>query len=110
VKLRHAAALILSGWYLMIPPSMSETSWACGSGLVAILSHKLFGTGDAQICLEEAKIANMNAPLYEWHDVRPFESLQDCEQAQEKLTADAKPASPELGARCIATDDPRLAK
>ena len=75
MKPRHAAALALAGWYLMVPPSMSETNWVCSASLVASVSHELFGTGNEKVCAEQAKIADMNAPLSEWHEASPFETL-----------------------------------
>ena len=75
MKPRHAAALALVGWYLMVPPSMSETNWVCSASLVASVSHELFGTGNEKVCAEQAKIADMNAPLSEWHEASPFETL-----------------------------------
>ena len=105
---RHAAALALFGWYLMVPPSMSETNWVCGASLVASVSHELFGTGNEKVCAEQAKIADMNAPLSEWHEASPFETLSACEEGQKRLLDTARPGSPEHGAMCVATDDPRL--
>jgi hypothetical protein len=83
MKVRHAAALALVGWYLMVPPSMRETNWLCGASLTASVSHELFGTGDEKECAEWAKIANANAPLSEWHETSPFETLNACEEARE---------------------------
>ncbi len=108
MKLHHAAALALVGWYLMVPPSMSETNWLCGTSLPATASHELFGTGNEKECARWAEIADMNAPLSEWHEASPFETLSDCEEGQKRLIDAAKPGSPEHGAKCIATDDPRL--
>ena len=51
MKLRHAAALALVGWYLMVPPSMSEMDWTCGDSLSAHAYHKLFGTADEKECV-----------------------------------------------------------
>jgi len=50
MKVRHAAALALVGWYLMVPPSMSEMDWTCGASLSASAYHKLFGTIDEKEC------------------------------------------------------------
>jgi hypothetical protein len=50
----------------------------------------------------------MNAPLSEWHEASPFESLNACEEGQKRLLDAAPPGSPDYGAKCIATDDPRL--
>ena len=108
MTLRHAAALTILGWYLMVPPSMRETNWDCSAGLVSTLSHKFFGTGDEKQCVALAKIADMNAPLSAWHEASPFETLDACQEAQIKLANAARPGEPDYGARCVASDDPRL--
>ena len=38
----------------------------------------------------------------------PFETLLDCEKAQHELLAKSRAGSPQAGAQCVATDDPRL--
>ena len=109
MKLRRAAALALVGWYLMVPPSMRETNWLCGASLTASVSHELFGTGDEKECAEWAKMANTNAPLSEWHETSPFETLNACEEARGRFMA-LPPSLPEHAAQCVASDDPRLAR
>ncbi len=106
--LRHIVALAVVGWYSMVPPNMSETNWVCSGSLIATVSHKLFGTGDEAICKSWAGIEDMNAPLSEWHEASPFETLHDCEEAEDRLSAASRLDAPEQGAKCIASDDPRL--
>ena len=105
---RHAAALALVGWYLMVPPSMSEMDWTCGASLSAHAYHKLFGTGDEKECAKFAEIEAPNAPISKWHEMSPFETLLDCEKAQHELLVRSRAGSPQAGAQCVATDDPRL--
>jgi hypothetical protein len=63
MKPRHAAALTLVVTrYLMAPPNMREDSWSCSGGLLATLSHDLFGTGDQKLCEQWEKIADLNSP------------------------------------------------
>jgi hypothetical protein len=38
----------------------------------------------------------------------PFETLLDCEKAQHELLVRSRAGSPQAGAQCVATDDPRL--
>ena len=45
LRISRDAASPWSGWYLMVPPSMSEMDWTCGASLSAHAYHKLFGTG-----------------------------------------------------------------
>ena len=74
MKVRHAAALALIGWYLMVPPSMSEMDWTCGASLSASAYHKLFGTIDEKECGKLAEIEAPNAPISKWHEMCPFET------------------------------------
>ena len=49
-----------------------------------------------------------NEPISKWHEMSPFETLLDCEKAQHELLAKSRAGSPQAGAQCVATDDPRL--
>ncbi len=95
MKFRHAAALALVGWYLMVPP----------------LSRTVPFEVDGQ------------APLREWAVTQAFDKAKDCEdyrfQAQEKRRKEAVIPSTNIhqtfavaimSAQCIETTDPRLAK
>ena len=100
MNLRHAAALTLVGWYLLSPPIVME--------------------GD------KAKV-NSSVPLSKWHIARVYETKSVCERmiAKDRATAEIqKDWNNPLGnvaaankqyvwlknQRCIASDDPRLAK
>jgi hypothetical protein len=103
MNLRHAAALALVGWYLMLPPTRFDSS-------------KVFQL-------------RPRAPLSEWETVSSFDSAKDCETARTNYDLDdlykqsqkprykddlrpmltRKDISALMGvAVCIATDDPRL--
>jgi len=83
LKPRHAAALALVGWYLMVPP----------------LVHK-------QNTLQQ----DTSQPLSKWTQFRAFDSAQDCEKDRDLIlraqqtvnNADA------LQDRCVESGDPRL--
>jgi hypothetical protein len=93
--LRHAAALALVGWYLMVPPR------------------------DAR---RDRVVPDSGAPLSNWFWAGSFDSVDACQRNQEKEIA--KVQKLELAqfaarrsrsvkmdfweARCIASDDPRL--
>ena len=92
MKVRHAAALALVGWYLMIPP--------------------MYKNNDEP---------DTSAPLSEWDQWRAFDSADLCEQARDfkakqmekKFKVDPKAQARwmkifGLDSRCISTDDPRL--
>jgi hypothetical protein len=84
MKSRHVAAFALVGWYLMVPPSVREDSWFCSGGLLATVSHDLFGTGDQTVCEQWAKIADLTAPLSKWHEMGFFETPGACEEARDR--------------------------
>ena len=107
MKVRHAAALALVIWYLMAPPSMREDSWSCSGGVLATLSHDLFGTGDQNVCEQWAKIADLTAPLSKWHEMASFDTLDACEKAHDEY-ATIPGTHPENVAQCFATSNPRL--
>jgi hypothetical protein len=90
MKLRHAAALALVGWYLMMPPASSLDP-------------------DSSTYLAKA-------PLSQWKTVKRFDSKLECEEQAEgfHLFAKQEPNSqdwarnPRSYAECVSTDDQRL--
>lgn len=92
MNIRHAAALALVGWYLMIPPAVEEDS-----------NHALH---------------TKPAPLSEWQNFESFDTAKECEEGAKPLVkpmqADVSQQHLSLNdlrllyARCFATDDPRL--
>ncbi len=98
MKFRHAAALALVGWYLLMPPIVMEG--------------------------EKAKVDG-SVPLSQWHHVRVYETQSACEEENAKLRAIAESHKNWIGPsgsvaaandryvlltnqRCIATNDQRL--
>lgn len=97
MHIRHAAALSLIGWYLMVPPFVPNT-------------HEV----------------NKSAPLSQWTKRRTFPKNEGCEAAKERVQKaglahqaqiDAigrhRNHNPELHcalcqAQCVPADDPRL--
>ena len=95
MKPRHAAALALVGWYLMVPPILSN-----GPSPSIV---------DARVGVEK--------PLSEWDVQDTFDSATECKRARQTLTAKTVANDPNLRAllekadslaQCVATDDPRL--
>jgi hypothetical protein len=87
MRVHHAAALALVGWYLMVPPgAMKGNVWTFSS----------------------------NAPIRQWKVSDPFDTAADCARALRRHIDAVNPSgSPDLyaywlSAQCIATDDPRL--
>lgn len=104
---RQAVALALVGWYLMIPPPRFASSWLC-SGAIRLNSDFL---ADKYKCFTPEMLApDLNAPLSRWHDQLSYEKLSDCSDAVAALQQAYKLDEPEHSAKCIASDDPRLAK
>jgi hypothetical protein len=104
MKFRHAAALALAGWYLLIPPVFNAMG-------------------------EHPRAFNdLNAPLSRWDIPASSESNANCEKEKERIRNEAPlrlkfahehPEQDQNGnivtvaeawqrAECIASDDPRL--
>jgi len=103
MKLRHAAALALVGWCLILPPIVYPPQ----------------SNGPTHV--------EQNAPLSQWRVWRRFDSQKDCEEALQlgfkkpaELRATRPPPAVGTGvwtgyadaqaeaARCVKDDDPRL--
>jgi hypothetical protein len=101
---RHAAALALVGWYLMMPPSSS--SW------LGCSAHQLGLTNQVCFYIDTA------APMPKWSIQGSFGSARECAEAQLRASEAARKLAGQdplryyqtVEAVCIATDDPRLAK
>ena len=93
MNLRHAAALALVGWYLMVPPPVVHSS-----------------------------VRDLDAPLSKWGIFSTHDSAAECEQglvafyklAKTELVANPSDERDRIqfyqleSSQCIATDDPRL--
>lgn len=101
MKPRHAAALALVGWYLMLPPTAGVPGFPL------------------------QRTPNDNAPLSKWTVLQAYDSAAACNARQstlfkhaERRAATHSSHSSELrewrdelaASQCIASDDPRLAK
>ena len=94
MKPRHAAALALVGWYLMMPPLLPQLS----EGEPDFFGHLPL------------------APLSQWTMIGSFDSVRGCIDAHVKLLRvrvmksvnDKIQIEQAYSARCIASDDPRL--
>jgi hypothetical protein len=79
VRLQHAAALALVGWYLLVPPHPTT---------------------------DPTKKSDPSAPLTAWTQIWVFDSASECQKAAVKIHNDKEPAL--NAAQCVSTDDPRL--
>jgi hypothetical protein len=99
MKPAHAAAFALVGWYLMIPPRVSDWPVAYDT----------------------------NAPLTKWKQGGSFDTAKECDEKRTKSAASMLQASENMptekrqkamqtvvamlsALQCISTDDPRLKK
>jgi hypothetical protein len=117
----HVVELVLLGWYLIVPPinhSWSNDVWHWFNSSVPIVNK-----------------CNPDAPLSEWQESGEYERLSECQTDQEKAPDDTRKIIEDLDqetigdapskeekaaddeeircayhARCVASDDPRLAK
>lgn len=107
MNLRHAAAIALSGWYLLVPPGSCKPEW-----------------------VSQGKPTPCAAPLSEWIVTLSFSSRVKCDAERkadisygnqemanandsgDKVLVDStrKIYWRALTERCISTDDPRLAR
>jgi hypothetical protein len=95
MNFRHAAALALVGWYLMLPP---------------LHSAELKPLPDKSYLLDW-KTPNRPPPLATWEIVGSYDSARECAEAMSTIRrgSSSPPLPLEWGmALCIATDDPRL--
>jgi hypothetical protein len=76
----HAAAIALLGWYLMIPPR------------------------------DEKGVLQPRRPLRKWNRAASYNPAQECEVGKFKALDAKGNGSLFLASKCIASDDPRLAK
>jgi len=95
---RHAAALALTGWYLMVPPDHSVS-------LVARLWRGHFAGWSINESFDTAKQCEAARTLLIATATAETKKLP-ADAAE--LGADGKPLFRELDSLCIATDDPRL--
>jgi hypothetical protein len=137
VNLRHATALTLVGWYLMVPPKPSpEDAPTFAEGTSEADKN---AADDAWLAKESTPL--VTAPLNQWSIVGSFDNAAQCsselayinspegvskispqthkpgETEKERLAVDLANSLNariyELAAKdaeCVATDDPRLAK
>jgi hypothetical protein len=85
MKFRHAAALVLVGWYLLMAPTFRNPQ-------------------------TDSFTVDLNAPLSAWDLVSSYYSAADCESAERDLvdTARLYPNVIAFYSLCVPSDDPRL--
>jgi hypothetical protein len=91
MKPRLAAALALLGWYLICPPREGPCMW----GVQTL--RELFGYGPGAC---NHLYPNYDAPTSGWENRGQFDHVDQCKRE----------ISGDISCRCVATDDPNLAK
>jgi len=105
VKLRHAAALALVGWYLMVPPTRCCSS-AKGDPNYDILCGAEALEGPTGIITSQCG-ADISASLDQWVLKGSYDTARECDAAAPHVTAKDSLGN-SIPGRCVATDDPRL--
>jgi hypothetical protein len=134
---RHAAALALIGWYLMMPPTQEMLDSSCSNhrsildSLIATITMESENDW-LKRCEREATMLVSDVPFSRWLQGGEFETLAECRADQNKpltekdtewakfaggLTASSGVSKEDLIrtqeqaltlSKCIASDDPRL--
>ena len=89
---RHAAALGLVGWYLMMPPTQEQLDSTCRSGsspsvmdhVAALIDRDDADSLHARRCDQERIEVALDAPLFAWVQSDEFETLKECKVEREK--------------------------
>jgi hypothetical protein len=98
MNLRHAAALALVGWYLMVPGDVGNLVYGGPSDSMVMVSAFDTAKECEAAVQQEQDIAQRYFHQHHEHDHIPIRNLQ----------GDAAFQASRMGATCIATDDPRL--
>jgi hypothetical protein len=123
MKSRHAAALALVGWYLMMPMVQKKKLVETASPPMGTKTSES-DCGQLHYLTGEARV-DPKAPLSKWMIGHYSDSMQDCQaflnkiKSQEKSEGNAEGARDPKGtevmeqtlvanAKCVAGDDPRL--
>jgi hypothetical protein len=117
MRLRHAAALVLVGWYLMLPPNVPGKPPDIEASLSQWLQMGAFDSAtactkkrDSSLHLAKKKLAKIKREM----ESLPYTENQQFNEVAPKVYQDDLTASTFAlqmqASRCIASDDPRLAK
>lgn len=84
MTLRHAAALALVGWYLMVPPSARDLDGSCNGknilwNVVESLSTEHHLASEAAGCNRENRQLAGDAPLSKWKRSGADDTLAQCQ-------------------------------
>jgi len=110
MNFRHAAALTLMVWYLMMPPNLAQTSWSCSGGFTGRIFHAWIGSQKRVAdCTSWRKIADFDTPFSQWSSIGAFHMYEACEtQLAKNLASEPKavfPGPPSMQERCVADID-----
>jgi hypothetical protein len=113
MNLRHAAALALVGWYLMVPPAMGPPkNWS--NPVPPMARWVVAGEFDSPAPCKLARDKMSNTAHQQFQDLRHefLHGRQDSgeliDEFYEKYSRQLDLLAGKLDAQCIATDDPLL--
>jgi hypothetical protein len=120
MKLRHAAALSLMGWYLMVPPPTGPQAWnvkdAPGFRFPSqwVVEETYDTAAECKAARDQMQAKARDTIDRMEHDFMVKENIRDFDEGNEKFFEHYNPvvdmASSKSFAQCAASDDPRLAK
>jgi hypothetical protein len=87
MTLRHAAAITLVGWYLMMPPLQSDLDSSCKPGAAPAVRDFIQAWSQSitseiaqrRRCDVESTLVVDDAPLSKWKQIDSFETLNHCQ-------------------------------
>jgi hypothetical protein len=109
MKLRHAVALALVGWYLMLPPTYGV---AARDYKQEGEEHPILKFGNKYIGIRD------DAPIDQWEIDSSYDTASECQTVSYRVRSQTPPKDlnsfeglqrmRHTFGKCIATDDPRL--
>jgi hypothetical protein len=110
---RHAAALALVGWYLMLPPSQEAVDSACQWKQMTYLGKAkglLRGGGKWNFvqCDRESLDLDDSVPLSRWETGGVFKTRAECETRQSQPPTESEGAAAEAQAKSTLDNDQKL--
>src|SRR5215469_202472 len=97
MKLRHAAALALVGWYLALP-TVARCAENDRGNEWSLMMPRILATQDGPR-------TELDEPLDLWWEARKYPSREICEQARAKWSYDSATRQQALNAKCVPSDD-----
>jgi hypothetical protein len=115
MKVRHAAALALTGWYLMVPPTIESRNQNCASykaDTSQALRTNFHAYDSAAACEKGGHDEALRAADEAETAIVAVDPNGRCSDPMNRASKEAYAALERMaaltGAQCVASDDPRL--